>query len=204
MRRIFVGVMAALVCAATASCQAERTLYGTTATPPHISSNDVEPITSHEPPHKDPPFEPGRKVSEAERWFLSDARARRDLEGTPFGEQEIREFWLRKGWQMTKREEQYQADVKRLLQEGRIEYVSRWAVCPYTPVYRALAQITVMGTNVHRLQEFHFEMCENENELQLGTPRFTRVKTYQEDHEDGHGTEHRKPGPAPSSHKHDH
>lgn len=140
-----------------------------------------------------PDVEPGRSMPVDERWSLSDPAARRELEGTPFGEQEIREFWQRKGWRTTKREERYFAEVQALLKTGAITPISRWGVCPYTPVYQAVQPIRVLGTPVQRMQEFHFEMCENENELQLGNPRFKRIAGYQEDHEDGHATDTAQP-----------
>lgn len=139
--------------------------------------------------------EPGRKVSIDDRWILSHPQSAADLRNTEFGEREIREFWTRKGWRLTKREEQYLAETKRLYDEGIITMTSRWAVCPYTPVYQAVHPTKVMGVPIKRMQEFHFEMCENENEIQLGSPRFTRAKGYEEDHDsDGHATDpSRKP-----------
>lgn len=138
------------------------------------------------PPKKD---EPGRKVSEAERWAISDPQSVKDLQGTPFGEREIREFWTRKGWRMTKSEEKYLAETKELAARGSIVAVSRWATCPYTTVYRAKEPTKVMGIAVDPDQEFHFEMCDNDNEVQLGRPQFRRRDGYKEDHDDGHATD---------------
>ena len=136
------------------------------------------------PPKKD---EPGRPITEAERWSLSDPKAVSDLKGTEFGEREIREFWTRKGWRMTKNEERYLDETKALLARGIIQHESRWARCPYTPVYRTRETTTVMGVSIPADQMFHFEMCENENEVQLGP--FRKVDGYKEDHDDGHATD---------------
>ena len=209
MRRIVAGSLIGLACLATASCQMEHEKplanHPSNFVPPdmmpHHHSDDAPAPAPQAQPR---PFEPGRKVAFADRWFLTDARARRDLEGTPFGEQEIKEFWTRKGWQMTKAEEQYMAEVQTLMSRGLVTAVSRWGVCPYDPVYQALTAVTIMGARVERMQEFHFEVCENENELQRGTPRFKRLDNYAEDHPDGHGFQQGKPGHAPSSHPHDH
>lgn len=142
--------------------------------------------------------EPGRAVSIDERWMLSHPQAAADLRNTEFGEREIREFWTRKGWRLTKREERYLAETQSLVKAGMITATSRWAVCPYTPVYQALQSgVKVMGVPVQRMQEFNFEMCENENEIQLGSPRFKRAKGYEEDHDEGHATD-------PSKKPHDH
>lgn len=156
--------------------------------PSHVPNLGGDGDNQHvsSPPKKD---EPGKQIVEADRWVLSDPHAIKALRETPFGEREIREFWTRKGWRMTKKEERYIDETKSLLARGVIEPASHWAMCPYTPVYRAREATTVMGTSVAADQEFHFEMCENENEVQLARPHFKRVKGYQEDHADGHATD---------------
>ena len=174
--------------AVIAACNLPKEPMGAARSPSH-EGGDVA-----SPPKKD---EPGRQITEAERWILSDPQAIKDLKGTPFGEREIREFWTRKGWRMTKKEERYLDETRSMLATGVIEPASRWAKCPYTPVYRAKQSTRVMGVSVNTDQEFHFEMCENENEVQLGRPLFQRLDGYKEDHDDGHATD-------PSKKPHDH
>lgn len=111
-----------------------------------------------------PKDEPGAKVAEDDRWFLSDAQSVKDLRGTAFGEKEIKEFWTRKGWRLTKREERYLAAVNALVEEGAVSQVSRWSKVPFSPVYQALRPVHVLGTRVQRMQEFWLEPCENEDE----------------------------------------
>lgn len=160
------------------ACQLPRS---GTARPPELPTEEMA-----SPPKKDAP---GRKITEAERWGVSDPQSVKDLEGTAFGEREIREFWTRKGWRMTKSEEKYIAETNALAAKGTIVAVSRWATCPYTTVYRAMEPTKVMGVMVDAGQEFHFEMCDNDNEVQLGRPEFRRRDGYKEDHDDGHATD---------------
>lgn len=175
--------------AVVAACNVPKEYSGIARSPSHGDDADVS-----SPPKKD---EPGRKIDESERWALSDPHAVKELRGTDFGEREIREFWTRKGWRMTKQEERYLDETKTLLAQGTIQPISRWAKCPYTPVYRAKESTKVMGVSIDAEQEFHFEMCENENEVQLGRPRFQRVSGYREDHPDGHATD---PSKKPNEH----
>lgn len=141
-------------------------------------------------PQKESPF--GRKVSKDERWAFSDPKAVQDLQGTPFGEQEIDEFWTRKGWKLTKREEAYLALLDALTRDGYVTKISRWAKCPYNPVYQALVPIDVLGVHVRPGQEFNLDMCDADAELKLGTPRFARAKGYEEDHAEGHASDSAK------------
>lgn len=131
----------------------------------------------------------GRTVVRSERWSFSDPQAVKDLQETPFGEQEIEEFWVRKGWKLTKREEAYFATIDALARDGYITKVSRWAKCPYNPVYQALVPVDVLGVHVRPGQEFNLDMCDPEAEVQLGKPRFARAKGYEEDHAEGHSTD---------------
>ncbi len=64
--------------------------------------------------------------------------------------------------------------------------MSRWSTCPYDPVYQTLAPVNILDTPLERGTEFHLNMDENEDEMQVGSPRFRRTSGYQEDHEEGH------------------
>lgn len=128
----------------------------------------------------------GRKIPREDRWFLADAQARRDLEGKPFGEQEIVEFWTRKGWRTTALEERYFAQCKALVEDGSITAVSRWSTCPFDPVYQTLRPVNVLDTAISARHEFHLDMDENRDEITLGSPRFRRTDGYEEEHEEGH------------------
>lgn len=128
----------------------------------------------------------GRQVPYEERWFLSEPGAVRDLKGTKFGEMEIKEFWTRKGWRTTPREERYLAQCAQLKSEGAISIVSRWSTTPFDPVWQTLAPVSILDTPLGRGTEFHLNMSENEDNLQVGSPRFRRVTGYEEDHEEGH------------------
>jgi hypothetical protein len=125
--------------------------------------------------------EPGRQFDAAHRWDLSDAVAVKTLKGTSFGEREINEFWKKKGWRLTKHEEDYMAAVEKLLAAGRIKLVTHWAQTPYNGVYQAVDTTTVDGVSVAQGTEFWLEFCENEDELHLGTPLFVRSKDYVEE-----------------------
>ena len=128
-------------------------------------------------------IELGQAVPEAERWKITDGKAKQQLVGTEWGEQQIRWYWQRKGWHMTKMEEQYASEVESLLKSGDIVEMAPWYVCPYGPVFQAVRPTTVMGKPVQRMQEFYFDGCENDDELLLGNPRFSRGD-YQADHDD--------------------
>lgn len=132
---------------------------------------------------------PGEKIDPSSRWALSDRAAVTQLSGTQFGEQEITEFWTRKGWRMTKREELYLAQVTELEAGGALTPVSRWSGCPYATVYQALQRVEVLGTMIDRGHEFILEMDQHDDRLIVGTPRFSRTTGYVEDHAEGHVTD---------------
>ncbi len=128
----------------------------------------------------------GRQIPQDQRWFLSEPGAVRDLANTKFGEQEIREFWVRKAWRTTPQEERYVAQCTALSAEGAISIVSRWSTTPFDPVYQTLAPVVILDRAMDRGTEFHFNMDENTDELQVGSPRFRRTAGYEEEHEEGH------------------
>ncbi len=137
--------------------------------------------------HKKPiePIEPGRKFEAGERWTLSDPTAVKALRDTAFGEQEIVEFWTRKGWRLTRKEERYMDTVDLLAKEGRIKKTAHWSQTPFNAVYEAQQPLDIAGTHIEAGTEFWMEFCENEDEVHLGTPIFTRTNGYQEEHQ-GH------------------
>ncbi len=141
------------------------------------------------------PYVPGKKFDYEHRWDLSDPNAVKRLAGTKFGEQEINEFWTRKGWRLTQREEQYMATVARLVEEGKVTKVSHWGQTPFDPIYQTLTRITLEGVTIEPQTEFWMEFCENEDELEVGKPRFLRVNEYEEEHQ-GHADQasDKKPG----------
>jgi hypothetical protein len=147
------------------------------------------------PATPDPVF--GEKIDRSRRWAVSDRDAVEQLSGTQFGEQEIIEFWTRKGWRMTKREELYLAQVAELEAAGALTPVSRWSGCPYATVYQTLQRVDVLGTMIDRGHEFVLEMDQHDDRLIVGTPRFSRTPGYVEDHSEGHVTDAAKaPGHA--------
>ncbi len=128
----------------------------------------------------------GRTIARDDRWFMAEPDAQRDLKGTKFGEQEIREFWTRKAWRTTPREERYLAQTEALAKEGAISIVSRWSTCPFDPVWQTLQPVSILDVPIDRGHEFHLEMNENEDDLQVGSPRFRRTTGYEEEHDEGH------------------
>ncbi len=132
-----------------------------------------------------PLVEPGRKFEPEERWSLSDPSAVRTLKGTPFGEQEINEFWTRKGWRLTRKEERYMETVAELEKAGRIKKTAHWSQTPFNGVYEAQEPLTIAGTSIPAGTEFWMEFCENEDEVHLGRPLFRRTTGYEEEHQ-GH------------------
>lgn len=131
----------------------------------------------------------GRTIAKQDRWLVAEADARRELENTKFGEQEMKEFWSRKAWRTTPREERYFAQTKRLLDEGAISVITRWSTCPFAPVYQTLQPCTVLDEPLGKGVEFFLNMDDNEDDLQVGTPRFRRTASYEEEHEEGHSDE---------------
>lgn len=117
----------------------------------------------------------------AHRWDLSDPAAVKTLKGNSFGEKEITEFWTKKGWRLTKREEEYTSEVDKLLAAGKVKATTHWAQTPYNGVYQSLEAVTVAGVSVPKGTECWLEFCENEDELHLGTPLFVRSKDYVEE-----------------------
>ena len=128
-----------------------------------------------------------RDVRPEDRWFMSEEQAIKDLKDTKFGEQEINEFWLRKNWRTTPLEERYLAQCAALRQDKAISVVSRWATCPFDAAYQTHEDVTILDRPLPRGTEFHLNMDEGEDTLQVGAPRFRRTQEYKEEHEEGHG-----------------
>ncbi len=129
----------------------------------------------------------GREIRQEDRWVLSEERAIKDLKDTKFGEQEIQEFWLRKNWRTTPLEERYLVQCAALIRDKAISVVSRWATCPFDPAYQTHEDVTILDRSLPRGTEFHLNMDEGEDKLEVGTPRFRRTQQYEEEHEEGHG-----------------
>jgi hypothetical protein len=151
---------------------------------------------------------PGRKYDPEHRWDLSDPIAVRKLQGTKFGEQEINEFWTRKGWHVTQKEEHYMATIAELVREGKVARVSHWGQTPFAGIYQTLVPITLEGQKIDKQTEFWMEFCENEDELNVGNPRFLRVNEYEEEHQghadqasDSHAGERRAGRQSHASHE---
>ncbi|MBL9101570.1 MAG: hypothetical protein JNL82_11465 [Myxococcales bacterium] len=128
----------------------------------------------------------GREVRPEDRWFLSEDKAIKDLKDTKFGEQEIKEFWVRKNWRTTPVEERYLAQCAALVANKAISVASRWSTCPFDPAYQTHESVQILDRTLPRGTEFHLNMDEGEDELQVGTPRFRRTQQYEEEHEEGH------------------
>ena len=157
-----------------ASCASEPSL--------HESVSPVEAKNSMPAPPQEPP---GRAFDQDHRWELSDPTAVHALSGTPFGEQEISEFWVRKGWRLTQKEDRYNAAIEQLLADRKIKRTTHWSMTPFTPVYESQEALTLEGVRIPKGTEFWMETNENEDEIKLGSPHFTRASGYQEEHQ-GH------------------
>lgn len=152
----------------------------------HTDVHPVQPSVTPLATVTKPDEELGATITNDQRWVLSDPRSVGDLEGTAFGEREITEFWTRKGWRLTRREERFLADVGELAKTGVVTRVSRWATCPFAPVYQTLKSVTVLGQSIPAFHEFYLDTDAGSDKLELGTPRFKRTSDYAEDHADGH------------------
>jgi hypothetical protein len=145
----------------------------------------VSPVEAKNSPPKGPQPEPGTAFDQQHRWDLTDPIAVQALSNTPFGEQEIVEYWTRKGWRNTKKEDSYNAAIEQLLADQRIKKTTHWSMTPFTPVYKANEQISIQGVSIPGGTEFWMETNENEDDIKLGHPLFTRATGYQEEHQ-GH------------------
>lgn len=128
----------------------------------------------------------GRTIPREERWFVAEPSARKELAGTKFGEREMQEFWSRKGWRTTPREERYFAQCAQLVAEGKLVVSSPWSTCPFGPVYRTVEPVTILDQPIGAQHEFNLDMDESRDELQIGTPMFRRTSSFEEEHEEGH------------------
>jgi len=146
------------------------------------SVSPVEARNSTPPP---PPEPPGKSFDPAHRWDLSDPAAVKALSNTPFGEQEISEFWVRKGWRNTQKEDRYAARIEQLLADQTIKKTTHWALTPFTPVYATNQEITIEGVSIPKGTEFWMDTNENGDEIMLGHPLFKRMDGYKEEHQ-GH------------------
>lgn len=131
----------------------------------------------------------GRLIQEDVKWCFTEREAMRDLRGTKLGEAEMKEFWARKGWRTTKRQDEFFDTCAQLQKTGAISIVTRWSKCPFDPIFQTHTEVTVLGTRIARGTEFHLDMDEDKDEIKLGSPRFRRTKGYEEAHEDGHITD---------------
>lgn len=134
----------------------------------------------------------GRDVGYDDRWFLAEPKASADLQGTEFGEMEMKVFWREKRWRTTPREERYLYDCAQLVSRGAIAVVSRWSTCPFAPLFETRQNVTILGVPLPAGREFYLVMDDDEDRLLVGTPRFRRTAGYEEEHdtheesEDGH------------------
>jgi hypothetical protein len=192
--RLRLCMFAATVLAAGCAVQADRA----PADPDHDSVHFVGGSAAAVPATPDPVL--GEKIEPARRWAVSDRVAVEHLSGTQFGEQEINEFWLRKGWRMTKREELYLAQVAELEAAGALTPVSRWSGTPFATVYQTLMRVEVLGTMIDRGHEFILDMDQHDDRLLVGNPRFVRTPGYVEDHPEGHFSDSAK---SPKHDEHD-
>ena len=129
----------------------------------------------------------GRTLTKEDRWSITEPDARRELSGTQFGEKEINDFWKRKAWRTTPREERYFAQCEHLVKEGAIAPITRWSTCPFLPVYQTLQPVTILDRSLEKGHEFCLFMDDNKDELLLGTPRFRRTDKFEEDDDDTEG-----------------
>ncbi len=118
----------------------------------------------------------GRKIAREERWYLTSEGVREDLENTKFGEQMIESFWSGKEWQTTAREERYLTRCEALLATKAVSIVSRWPSCPFDPVYVAEEAVCVLDVAIARGQEFHLDMDQGEDVVQLGSPQLRSAR----------------------------
>lgn len=132
------------------------------------------------------PFPAGRDVTPPDRWFIAEPKAAADLQGTDFGETEIRYFWQEKRWRTTPREERYLAECARLLERGALAISTRWSTCPFDPVYLTKDAVTILGVPLPSGHEFHLVFDDGKDELQVGKPTFRRSGRYQEEHDGEH------------------
>ena len=77
-------------------------------------------------------------------------------------------------------------ECKTLLESRAIEQAVRWGTCPFDSAYLTRRPVEILGIPLPAGQEFHLDMDEHKDDLQLGTPRFRRMSGFQEEHEGGH------------------
>jgi hypothetical protein len=145
----------------------------------------LAPVEAKNSLPKKPESPPGRAFDQEHRWDIVDSTAVKALMNTPWGEQEMLEFWTRKGWHLTQTEDRYFETIGDLERRGSIKKTAHWSMCPFTGVYTASEPVTINGTRIAAGTEFWLDMNENEDELKVGHPLFPRTDGYKEEHE-GH------------------
>ena len=110
-------------------------------------------------------------------WKHAAPSARAELRHTAFGKTAMAELCLKMGGILSAGAQQYQDEVKTVVERGDAIPLAALANCPFQPVYRARASLTLAGVKIPAGHEFHWNFLRNRIE---SAQRFKRASTWKE------------------------
>lgn len=118
-----------------------------------------------------------RRISPDDLWSIAAPSARRELRGTTFGTEEMREMWQSMGEILSTGAQRYLDDVEAAVARGAASPVAAMANCPYELIYRTRLPLDLAGTTVPADYEFHWNFHRDKVEYMQ---RFGRTGNWQE------------------------
>lgn len=118
-----------------------------------------------------------KRINPHDLWRVAAPTARTELQGTPFGTDEMDEMCEKMGGVLSAGAQQYLDDVADAVARGDAYAVAAMANCPFEPLYRARRALDLAGAHVAAGHEFHWNFHRGHIE---SAPRFGRAPDWQE------------------------
>lgn len=118
-----------------------------------------------------------KHITPRDLWRVAAPTARTELQGTPFGTDEMDEMCEKMGSVLSAGAQQYLDDVADAVVRGDAYSVAAMANCPFEPLYRARRALDLAGAHVPAGHEFHWNFHRGHIE---SAPRFGRSPDWQE------------------------
>lgn len=118
-----------------------------------------------------------RRVRPSDLWEIAAPSARSSLRSTEFGRDEMQEMCEKMGGVLSASAQQFADEVRDAVGQGEVTPVGAMANCPFDPLYRARAPLTLAGAHVPAGYEFHWDYHRGHLE---SAPRFGRSNDWQE------------------------
>lgn len=145
----------------------------TSASVPNSASDAAQHDRSRHPRQK----YHDKHISPHDLWRIAAPTARTELQGTPFGSDEMDEMCEKMGGVLSAGAQQYLDEVDDAVVRGDAYSVAAMANCPFEPLYRARRPLEIAGAHVPAGHEFHWNFHRGHIE---SAQRFGRAPEWQE------------------------